>query len=319
MDTGKKVRAPFLRAGMDVRGMMLAMLGCLALTACHFSARYDHGYMLRFLLMLGAGWVIEFVYGLLRSGRTAWPRASTGVTVALLVLSVPSHMPLTQVTWGVLVAVVFGKLMVGRDALHLNPMVLGRLFLMIVFAGSIQEWLPPGQEISAITSATPLGLYKAEGVSYDIMKLITGTIRGDWEGVYTMLPGAPGEVMPLLALFFGVILYWIGVLDWRPGVAFMASFAMVCALLKMPVLFHAAAGSVLFTAVYVITDPRSTPGSKAGRWIAGSLAGAVTAAVRHNGYYPEGVVFGVLAANLVSPVLDRLAFVCRGWGAGINR
>ncbi|MDD4736152.1 MAG: RnfABCDGE type electron transport complex subunit D [Kiritimatiellae bacterium] len=308
----EQLKGPFLRSGMDVRGMMWAMMSCLILTAAHFSLRYDGAYFPRFLLVVFLGWAMEWLYGLLCDGRSVWPRVSTGVTGALLALSVPAHMPLLPLLCGLLVAVWFGKCIVDRSALRVNPMILGRLFLMLVFAAPIQEWLAPGREISAITSATPLGLYKAEGITYGLGKLITGSIQGDWEGVYEMLPGAPGEVMPLLALFFGVILYWMGVLDWRPGVAFMGSFAIACAFLKMPILFHAAAGSVIFTSVYVITDPRSTPGSKAGRWMAGAVAGAITAAVRWHGYYPEGVVFGVLAANLLAPTLDRLAFALRG-------
>ena len=312
MDAGKKLKGPFLRAGMDVRGMMFSVLACLTLTAAHFSVRYDGWYFLRFVAVVGAGWGIEWVYGLLRDGRSVWPRVSTGVTAALLVLSVPARMPLPHVFCGLLAAVLFGKCMADRQALRVNPMVLGRLFLMIVFAGSIQEWLAPGREISAITSATPLGLNKAEGVQYGAFDLAFGRIQGDWEGIYTMLPGAPGEVMPLLALLLGALLYGAGVLDWRPGTAFLGAFALVCALLKMPVVFHVLSGSVIFTAVYVITDPRTTPGSRAGRWMAGALAGAVTAAVRCHGYYPEGVVFGVLAANLMAPTLDRLAFYVRG-------
>ena len=308
----EQLKGPFLRSGMDARGMMTAMLVCLALTAAHFSVRYDAGYFLRFALVVVSGWVLECGYVLLRDGRLALPHASTAVTAALLSLSVPAHMPMLPLLCGLTVAVLFGKLMVDRSALRVNPMILGRLFLMIVFAAPIQEWLAPGKEIAAITSATPLGLYKAEGVTYNAGNLAMGLIRGDWEGIYEILPGAPGDVMPVLALFFGVILYWSGVLDWRPGVAFLGGFAGVCALLGMPLPFHLLSGSVIFTAVYIITDPRSTPGSKAGRWMAGILAGAVTAAVRHHGYYPEGVVFGVLAANLLSPALDRLAFVLRG-------
>ncbi len=308
----QSMKAPFFRSGTDVRGMMWAMLACLTLTAAHFSLRYDGAYFPRFLLVVFSGWALEWVVGLLHDGRSAWPRASTGVTGALLALSVPAHMPLLPLLCGLLVAVWFGKLIVDRNALRLNPMILGRLFLMIVFAAPMQAWLAPGREISAITSATPLGLYKAEGVAFSAHKLLLGAIGGDWEGVYELLPGAPGELMPLLALFFGVILYWTGVLDWRPGVAFLSGFAVVCVVLRMPLVFHLLAGSVIFTAVYVITDPRSTPGSKAGRWMAGAMAGAITAAVRHHGYYPEGVVFGVLAANLLAPTLDRLAFALRG-------
>jgi Na+-translocating ferredoxin:NAD+ oxidoreductase RnfD subunit len=127
------------------------------LTAAHFSVRYDGWYLPRFLLVVAAGWGIEWLYGVLRDGRSVWPRASTGVTAALLVLSVPARMPLLQVFCGLLVAVLFGKCMVDRQALRLNPMVLGRLFLMIVFAGSIQEWLPSGRGFPPLPRRRRLG------------------------------------------------------------------------------------------------------------------------------------------------------------------
>lgn len=308
-----EIGSPFLRRGGDTRGMMLAMLACLTLTAAHFALRYDPAFFTRYVGYLAAGLLLEAVYTLLRDGRWSWPHASTAVTTALLTLSVPSFMPPPAVLSGILVAVLFGKLMVDRAALRLNPMLLGRLFMMIVFAGPIQEWLAPETTVDAFTSATPLGLWLSEGVTHEPGRILVGDLSGDWEGIVAIVPGSPGETMPLLALACGVVLYALGVLDWRPGVAFLAGFAALCPLLGMPLAFHMVAGSLLFTAVYIVTDPRSMPGSKAGRWMAGLLAGAINAVVRKDGYFPEGVVIAVLAVNLLSPALDRLAFNARGW------
>lgn len=314
MDEEKRLVAPFWRQGCDTRGMMMAMLVCLTLTAAHFSARYDSAYLLRFVLLVLAGWAIECMYVLLRDGRPAWPHASTGVTTALLALSVPAHMPFLQVASGVLVAVLFGKLMVDRKALRFNPMLLGRLFLMLLFASSIQQWLDPGTTIDAFTSATPLGLYKSEGATVAARDLLWGSVRGDWgDGFVAVIPGSPGDLMPLLSLFFGVVLYTAGVIDWRPGVAFVAGFALMCPLLGLPLGFHLLSGSLFFTAVYIVTDPRTLPGSKAGRLLAGLLAGGLNAVVRWHGYFPEGVVVAVLVVNGLSPTLDRLAFFVRGY------
>jgi electron transport complex protein RnfD len=191
-------------------------------------------------------------------------------------------------------------------------MLLGRLFLMIAYPDPIQAWLKPGAQIEALSTATPLGLFAAEGAVYAPLKILLGDLRGNWEGVYAVLPGAPGEVLPLLALLCGAALYLRGILDWRPGVLFLAGFALTCLLLRMPVGFHLVAGSVIFTAVYVVSDPRSMPGSKFGRIAAGLLAGVLNAAVRKHGFFPEGVVLAVLAVNLLSPALDRLAFFTRG-------
>ncbi len=304
--------SPFLRRGTNTRGMMAGMLVCLAVTAAHFALRYDPGFALRYLLYLALGGALDLVYSLLKDGRPAIPRASTFVTTALLVLSVPAHMPWWQIGTGLLVAVWFGKRVVDARALRLNPMLLGRLFMMIVFADSIQQWLPPGAKIDALSSATPLGLFAAEGVAYSPVQILLGNVRGDWESIYAILPGSPGEVLPLLALACGIFLYLRGIVDWWPGVLFLIGFALTCSLLNMPVAFHLAAGSTVFTAVYIVSDPRSMPGSKFGRLAAGLLAGILNAAIRNHGYYPEGVVPAVLAVNLLSPTLDRIAFTTRG-------
>jgi electron transport complex protein RnfD len=304
--------SPFLRRGPTTGGMMGWMLACLSVTALHFALRYDPSYAWRYAACLVLAGAVELLYALLKDGRLRMPHGSTLVTAALLTMSVPAHMPLVEVGAGILVAVLFGKLMVDRQALRLNPMLLGRLFMMLAFPDSIQRWLRPGVEIDAFSSATPLGLLAAEKQAWSVAEILVGRIRGDWEGVYAMLPGSPGETMPLLALACGLLLWWRGVLDWRSGLAYLAGFAAACAALGMPVLFHVAAGSTVFTAVYIVTDPRSMPGSKSGRLAAGLLAGILNAAIRRHGYYPEGVVLAVLAVNLLSPALDRLAFHLRG-------
>jgi Na+-translocating ferredoxin:NAD+ oxidoreductase subunit D len=304
--------SPFLRRGGDTRSAMLGLLACLTVTAAHFGARYDPGFLVRYPLYALFGLGIEILYRLLRDGRFAWPRASTAVTTALLVLSIPSRMPWGQVGSGIFVAVFFGKLTVDRAALRVNPMLLGRLFLMIVFPDSIQQWLPPDAELDVLTSATPLGLYASEGATMSPADLLLGNLSGTWDDFVAILPGSPGEAMPLLSIAFGVVLYATGVLDWRPGVAFLAGFALACRFFGLPILFHALAGSVIFSAVYILTDWRSMPGSKGGRLIGGLLAGILNAWARDYGYYPEGIVLAVLPVNLLSPTLDRLAFAARG-------
>lgn len=304
--------SPFLRCGPNTRGMMFGMLACLTVIAAHFAFRYDMQFALRYPLYLALAALIDVVYVFLKEGRLVCPRSSTLVTAALLVLSVPARMSWWHIGAGLLVAVWFGKRMVDPKALRVNPMLLGRLFMMIVFTDSIQVWLAPGAKIDALTSATPLGLLAAEGVAYSPARLWLGDIHGDWETVYAILPGAPGEVMPLLALLCGCVLYLYGIVDWRAGTMFVVSFATTCLLLKMPAGFHLSAGSILFTAVFIVSDPRSMPGSKFGRLAAGLLAGCMNAAIRKRGFYPEGVVLAVLTVNLLSPTLDRLAFTVRG-------
>lgn len=307
-----KIVSPYLRSGMETRGMMAATLGCLSFTAVHFAVRYDPVFFWRYAAALLFALGVDIGYHLLKDGRLKRPAASVPVTAALLVLSVPSRMPPVALASGIAVAVLFGKCMVDRRALRLNPMLLGRLFMMLVFADAIQQWRLPGAGEDAITSATVLGLWFSEGATTAWHRIMLGRIGGTWEGFVALLPGSPGEMMPLISLGAGLLLYFAGVVDWRPGVAFVAGFAGACLFLDMPVLFHVLSGAVIFTAVYIVTDPRSMPGSKGGRLVLGALAGILNAFIRNHGYYPEGVVFAVLAVNLLSPTLDRVFFFLRG-------
>ncbi len=304
--------SPFLRRGPTTRGMMFGLVAFLTVIAAHFAVRYDLQFGLRYLLYLVLAGLIDILYVLLKEGRLVWPSTSTLVTAALLVLSVPARMSWWQIGAGLLVAIWFGKRTVDPKALRVNPMLLGRLFMMIVFADSIQAWLAPGATIDALSSATPLGLNAAESVAYSPVRLWLGDIQGDWESIYAILPGSPGEVMPLLTLLCGAVLYGFGIVDWRAGTMFVVGFSLTCFLLKMPVGFHLSAGSILFTAVFIVSDPRSMPGSKFGRLAAGLLAGGLNAAIRQHGFFPEGVVLAVLTVNLLSPSLDHLAFTVRG-------
>jgi electron transport complex protein RnfD len=45
--------------------------------------------------------------------------------------------------------------------------------------------------------------------------------------------------------------------------------------------------------------------TRKGRWIFGLLVGALTMMIRWFGGYPEGVMFSVLLANAVVPLIDR--------------
>ena len=308
MAENKHSVAPFLRVGLSKDGMMYAVLACLTLSALHFSIRYAPSFFMHYMLCILSGLAIEPAYHLLNNNRFTLPRPSTAVTAALLVMSIPASMPWHQVIWGLLVALLFGKFICGPTALRLNPMLLGRLFLMLLLPESIQTWLDPATEIDTFTAATPLGFYAAESVITAPKELLLGIFGGTWEDFYTLLPGSPGDLTPIITLVFGVILYFIGVIDWRPGLMYLLSFAATCWLLDLPVTFNLLAGSTFFTAVYIITDPKSTAATKSGRIACGLLAGTLNALIRNIGYYPEGVVFAILAANILSPTFDRIAF-----------
>ena len=111
----------------------------------------------------------------------------------------------------------------------------------------------------------------------------------------------------------GLWILWRRAADWRLTggmIVGVASVAFLQSLTSDPsrslgVLGHLCAGSVLFAAFFIVTDPVTSPLTRRGRWIFGLLVGALTMTIRWFGGYPEGVMFSVLLANAVVPLIDR--------------
>lgn len=71
-------------------------------------------------------------------------------------------------------------------------------------------------------------------------------------------------------------------------------------------LFHLLAGSTIFGAFFLATDPSSSPVGSAAMIVYGLLGGALVVIIRVYGIYPDGVVFAVLLANLFTPLFDLI-------------
>lgn len=333
--------APFLHTSTTVVRMNLWLLGGLTLLAVLYGAVYSPAFVARYALALALGAGFEAAYILLAEGRLAWRSGGSLATAAILVASVPPGLPVRPLVYAILVAVVLGRMPPGARALQLNPALLGRLFLMLAYNQEIVNWVGPVAPPDGVTSATPLEVFHAEDspeAMYSLALLVTGRIRGDWGGLYQFVPGSPGEMFTPVILLVGAVLVWRGVMDWRPGVSFLATFAAACAVLYAPqareyvaaaegrlalgpfaatlgatVLFNLLSGAVVFAAVFIAGAPKSTPGTKAGRWAAGMVAGIANAIIRRYSDYSEGIVFSFLLANLLAPTLDRAAYGLRGW------
>jgi electron transport complex protein RnfD len=65
-------------------------------------------------------------------------------------------------------------------------------------------------------------------------------------------------------------------------------------------------GGVLFGAVFMATDYVTGPLTTNGRFIFGIGAGLITALIRQWGSYPEGVSYGILIMNTITPFLNRM-------------
>ena len=102
----------------------------------------------------------------------------------------------------------------------------------------------------------------------------------------------------------------------------MIAGAVLAALpLGMDPLVAVLSGGLLFGAVFMATDYVSAPVTSTGKLIFGFGAWIITALIRKWGVYPEGVTYGILIMNAITPYLNRIlqkkyGFIPKKKGAG---
>jgi electron transport complex protein RnfD len=70
-------------------------------------------------------------------------------------------------------------------------------------------------------------------------------------------------------------------------------------------LFMLSSGGLMYAAVFMVTDPVTTPMTPRGAWIFGIGVGVLVVLIRLFGGLPEGAMYAILLMNAVSPHIDR--------------
>lgn len=292
---------------------------------------------------LGAGLVLaasvggalagEWLFSPPEDRRQRLGDGSALLTGLLLGLSLPPALPLWMAFLGGLVGVGLGKVVWGGLGQNLfNPALVGRAFLASAFPTAMTTWSAPlGQGLfqvpastlappfmspsyDGLTSATPLGLMKFEQTPTPLLDLVIGQTSG-----------CIGETSGLLLLLGGLYLGLRRDLDWRVpvaiGLAVLAGasplFAIAPGHYPDP-LFSLFSGGLLLGAIYMATDPVTSPLSPRGAWIFGVGIGALVVLIRNFGGFPEGVMYAILLMNAATPLIDRYTQP-RVFGTGLDK
>lgn len=298
--------SPFLHNGPRVSGMAAWTLAALMVPALIYSSLYQPLYIVQLLGYTLLGILLEGIYHFLKDGSLRLPGISSGLTAALLFSSVPSSMPFWPMLFALIVSIWLIKLPNAGSPLRFNAAMAGRLFLMLAYSGAIVDWGTPPADV--ISCATPQELYSNEGQTLALGPLLFGRIGGNWEGLFQIIPGSPGETFPVILLLLGAALCFKGIAAWRTPVGFLGSFLFISTVLGDPPLYNLFTSATIFSAVFIVSDPVSTPMSKNGKWISGIIIGISNGLIRHYTYFTEAIVFAVLLSNLFTPLIDRMAF-----------
>jgi Na+-transporting NADH:ubiquinone oxidoreductase subunit B/electron transport complex protein RnfD len=291
--------APHIRDALDIKRYMgvviVAMLPCVA------SAVYFFG--LRVLAMIvvsyAVGGLCEVVFAIVRKGEIAEGFFVTGLIFPLVL---PPTTPLWIVAVGVLFGVMFGKEVFGGTGRNIfNPALVGRIFVTVAFPVEMTtQWRKPF--VDAITAATPMSLFKTQHEIASYVDLLWGNTAG-----------SIGETFHLGIIVGGIFLMLTKVSNWRIPVSYLGTVALLSWLGSglypekvAPPLFQLLGGGLLFGAMFMATDPVTSPFTKAGKWVFGILCGLLTVLIRGFSGYVEGVMFSIVIMNAFVPLVDHI-------------
>lgn len=234
------------------------------------------------------------------------------VTALLFVGAIGINKPLFVVIVGSFVAIFIAKLLFGGFGFNIfNPAGVGRIFTVLSFSGLVY-----GGFADIVTGATPNTVMQTLGWVITDPAVVTSYLAqfgGLWGLATGSYIGAIGETNTLLILAVGIYLSFRRIIDWRVPAAFLGSlfiFAYVVALwngmgIWYPV-FHLVTGGVMYGAIFMMTDPVTSPTSITGRLIFSIAAALLVIIIRIKTNLPEGMMRSILFMNMLSPMLDQI-------------
>ena len=318
--------SPNLRQRQSTKRIMFElMLGLAAVylfALVYYYTAYGMRYALQALLLLavsvGVALVTEAVFALVLKKEVKSYLSSSFGWITAIILTMMCTIDISPYALGVATffSIFFGKLLFGGFGQNIfNPAAFGRAIVFNAFMGAVVS------DVS--TAATPVttmantfnwmpGSSEAAAQMLDQVGGL-GTLMTGWH------PGAIGETCGILILIVGAVLAWRQVIDWRVPLVYLLTIAVLAAasaliggvasyqgvpgFLWYP-LVHVFSGGVIFGAVFMLTDPVTSPTSAQGRVIFAMGAAILTMLIRLKANLPEGCLYSILLMNMLTPLIE---------------
>lgn len=237
-----------------------------------------------------------------------------------LALIVPLNTPYLILIVGAMLASIVGKMIYGGFGHNIfNPALIGRLLIFSAYGVNIMSaggYLNPA-ELDTIAKATPLTNLKTLTTigSYETLVAPYGSLMNFFLGT---IPGSMGETSALLILVAFVYLTFNKIIKWTIPVVYVATVFVMTYLignasglgLWFP-LFHILSGGLMFGAVFMATDPVTSPVTPIGQVIYGLFLGILTVVFRFLTPEPEGVLTSILTMNMFIYLIDKTGMKAR--------
>jgi len=310
-----KTSPPYINSGKSSNASMKRMLVCLSLALLY--AMFFFG--LRVLVNAVISVLVCELSELIVSRMVRLPSTAKDLSAIVTALIVVLLLPATVPLWLILVADAFAILIAkavfgGLGHNPFNPAACAIAFITVCWPKyifrypTVPQTLPVfSADLSNVTYGfSVLSYLNAGGVApYRLSDIFFGAV-----------PTAVGTGCGLLLLACFIYLSVKRTIRWKISAAFLLTFALISALLPRAGLWYISvfsevfSGYLLFAAVFMLTDPSTSPKSDAGGIIYGVICATAVILMRRYGIYEESLCFALIICNAIAPTLDR-------WIAGI--
>lgn len=238
------------------------------------------------------------------------------ITGVIFVLTLPVGTPYYVVILGSIFATLIVKHVFGGFGHNIfNPAALGRIFVTLTFPASLTTFLGTDGTLPGITSGPSITTEFANGGSSKWLNGIFDFSRFSMFDVYLgKYSGAIGETFTLLILLVGVVLAIRSVINWRTPVFFFGTVIITTFFIALAnginigqyILLNIGLGGLAFGAIFMFTDPVTSPTSNFGKALIGIFGALLNLLFRIGGNMPEGTIFSIALINFLSPMIDNL-------------
>ena len=235
----------------------------------------------------------EFIFDKITHKANTITDLSAVVTGLLLALCMPEGVSIVlPILGGVFAILVVKCLFGGLGKNFMNPALAARCFLLISFSGAMTNY-----QIDAVSAATPLADLAA-GLQVNIGAIMLGTSNG------CIGSSAIGLIIG------GLFLWTVGGITWEIPVAAIASFTAFIAIFGGQglnpwfLLTHVCSGGILMGAIFMATDPVTSPVTSKGQLLFGVFVGVLGGFFRIKGTAADSISYAIIISNLFVPLIN---------------
>jgi Na+-transporting NADH:ubiquinone oxidoreductase subunit B len=210
----------------------------------------------------------------------------------------PAAIPLPFVVIGLSFGLVFGCHVFGGTGRYIvNPALLGTVFLIFSYPEATNSGWVPGLAVPttwSIAATEGIDALTASGTGW--FDVVIGR-----EIAAIGVPAAGACLAGALFLILSRLASWRIVIGSILGIVFVGIWFE-----SLPWQWQPMLGTFAFALAFVVTDPTTMPVSRLGCWMLGLLFGGITIVIRmFNPEHPEGTLFALLLASLLTPLIDH--------------